>query len=647
MNLPRPNSERSPMREMAKGRIARSPWLLAVAFALAPSAARCQTVEGQNVKMALYYEAPNNLVKRMLLQGAKAQPLEKGRTLISGSPGSPVSVQTFSRTGELEMVLETPECLYDESKRSVSSPGPLSMRTADGKFSIEGEGYLWQQTNSSPKIGPQIPRTEFGNDSILFISNRVHTVTRPSPASRTNAPPEAAAQPGRIDIFSDRFEFSQSSGLAAYRENVRFAGTNLAGNCGVLTALLQKDHRLQSMTMDHDVVLDYTNMSPIHATAQQAVYQADSGLIQLKGNPAWLSEGRQGGGDDLLIDPTNRILHATGNAWLKMPDQGIGAAGFLPKSTPSGAGPGRTTNGVIEIQSESYELRTNSAVFNGQVRMREVAGEQLRGTMDCDRVALEFSKESQLQNMVAVGKVRISQMAPEGTRVLKGERVVYTGTNGLMVLTDHPSWQAGPREGKGERILIDTLQNLMAVQGNASMRLPATELARASSSSGSLKLPRIGTATNEFTDIFSEDYVLQETNALFTGGVYISHTNMNWVCETMTVNLPQEGGRIDSISAEQGVVFDLLTETGQKVHGTGDRALYSFTIDGGVTNNVVRLIGNPAKLATTNGLIVNRVLILDLGHDKLLAQGSDWGIRGTVPGIDTNQFRIPGIRGSK
>jgi lipopolysaccharide transport protein LptA len=336
-----------------------------------------------------------------------------------------------------------------------------------------------------------------------------------------------------------------------------------------------------------------------------------------------------------------------GNAWLNMPDEGLGAAGFLPKATPSEAGTARSTNGLVEIRSDSYVLSTNSAVFDGQVRVRESTGEQLRGTTDCDRVVLEFSKESQLQNMVALGKVRISQMAPEGTRLLKAEQVVYSGTNGLMVLTDHPSWQAGQREGKGERILIDTRQNQMAVRGNASMRLPAAEMARASSSPGALKVPRSGTATNEFTDIFSEDYVLQETNALFTGGVYISHTNMNWVCETMEVNLPPEGGRIDSISAEQGVAFDLLSETGQKVHGSGDRALYTFTVGNGITNDVVRLIGNPATLATTNGFITNRILVLDLGKDKLLAQGGDWGIRGSVPGVDTNQFRIPGIRGLK
>jgi lipopolysaccharide export system protein LptA len=281
------------------------------------------------------------------------------------------------------------------------------------------------------------------------------------------------------------------------------------------------------------------------------------------------------------------------------------------------------------------------------VRVREFAGEKMKGTMDCARAVLEFSSDSQLQSMVAEGNVRISQMAPEGARLLKGERVVYTGANGLMVLTDHPSWQAGQREGKGDRILLDTRQNQMAVRGNASMRLPAAEMARASTTSGSVKIPRTGTATNEFTDIFSEDYVLQETNALFTGGVYISHTNMNWVCETMTVNLPPEGGRIDSISAEQGVVFDLLSETGQKVHGTGERALYTFTVGGGITNDVLRLVGNPATLATTNGSITNRVLVLDLGRDKLLAQGSEWGIRGSVPGVDTNRFRIPGIRGLK
>jgi hypothetical protein len=73
------------------------------------------------------------------------------------------------------------------------------METADGKFSIEGEGFLYRQTNST-----------------LLVSNRVHTIVHPellgphSATTRTNTPPEAA--PG-IDIFSDQFEYADEPDL--------------------------------------------------------------------------------------------------------------------------------------------------------------------------------------------------------------------------------------------------------------------------------------------------------------------------------------------------------------------------------------------------------------------------------------------------
>jgi hypothetical protein len=50
--------------------------------------------------------------------------------------------------GKLEMVVEAPSCTYDILNATASSPGPLQVRTGDGKFRVEGEGFLWRQTNS-------------------------------------------------------------------------------------------------------------------------------------------------------------------------------------------------------------------------------------------------------------------------------------------------------------------------------------------------------------------------------------------------------------------------------------------------------------------------------------------------------------------
>ena len=108
------------------------------------------------------------------------------------------------------MTAAAPECVYDSGQRLISSAGPLNVQVAEGKFTIEGEGFLFQQTNST-----------------LWVSNQVHTILHPESLSRqTNATNKAAPvqkanapaeeKPG-IDIFSDQFTYAENSGLGVYR----------------------------------------------------------------------------------------------------------------------------------------------------------------------------------------------------------------------------------------------------------------------------------------------------------------------------------------------------------------------------------------------------------------------------------------------
>jgi hypothetical protein len=57
------------------------------------------------------------------------------------------------------MVVRAPQCTYAVMAGVASSAGHIEMQTGDGKFHIEGDGFLWRQ-----------------NDSLLIISNRVHSV---------------------------------------------------------------------------------------------------------------------------------------------------------------------------------------------------------------------------------------------------------------------------------------------------------------------------------------------------------------------------------------------------------------------------------------------------------------------------------------
>ena len=101
-----------------------------------------------------YYPAPNQQQMKSRLSGAEAQPLPGGLLAIKQ-----LKLETFGPDGKSEIVVNAPECIYDQSGGTASSAGRLQVQYQAGKIRVEGEGFLWRQ-----------------GDSFLTISNRISTV---------------------------------------------------------------------------------------------------------------------------------------------------------------------------------------------------------------------------------------------------------------------------------------------------------------------------------------------------------------------------------------------------------------------------------------------------------------------------------------
>ena len=111
-----------------------------------------------NFSSVLYYESPHEQQVKMKLSGAEASPL----------PGTlfdlkQMKVERFSADGKLEATVLAPQCIYAPLDGVANSAGHLELKSGDGKFHVEGDGFLWQQ-----------------NESSLVISNHVRTVILPS-----------------------------------------------------------------------------------------------------------------------------------------------------------------------------------------------------------------------------------------------------------------------------------------------------------------------------------------------------------------------------------------------------------------------------------------------------------------------------------
>jgi hypothetical protein len=105
-----------------------------------------------------YFEPPNDQKVKMKLSGADAQPLPGGLLDVKQ-----LHLESFDLNGKLEMIVRAPQCNYAPMDAVANSAGHLELQTGDGRIHVEGDGFVWRQ-----------------NDSVLTISNHVHTVIQMS-----------------------------------------------------------------------------------------------------------------------------------------------------------------------------------------------------------------------------------------------------------------------------------------------------------------------------------------------------------------------------------------------------------------------------------------------------------------------------------
>jgi len=130
--------------------------------------------------------------------------------------------------------------------------------------------------------------------------------------------------------------------------------------------------------------------------------------------------------------------------------------------------------------------------------------------------------------------------------------------------------------------------------------------------------------TEIFSDVTELDW--KARLAVFQGKVRVEKPGMRMTCELLTSNLPERGGRVTNVVAKQEVVFDARDEAGQKIRGTGERAVYTYEATATETNELVELTGNPV-LETTQGTLTADVVTYDLRTGKLKATNQKMVVR--------------------
>jgi hypothetical protein len=107
-----------------------------------------------------YFDAPNQQQVKSEISGAKAEPIEGGLLRIKQ-----VKLERFQVDGKAQFIVTAPECVFNPMNGQANSPGEVHMQTGDEQLRIDGQGFLWRQS-----------------ESYLIISNHVQTIIEKVPA---------------------------------------------------------------------------------------------------------------------------------------------------------------------------------------------------------------------------------------------------------------------------------------------------------------------------------------------------------------------------------------------------------------------------------------------------------------------------------
>ena len=112
------------------------------------------------------------------------------------------------------------------------------------------------------------------------------------------------------------------------------------------------------------------------------------------------------------------------------------------------------------------------------------------------------------------------------------------------------------------------------------------------------------------------DFDLNTRLAVYRGNVRVEDPGMTLTCGVLTAKVPERGGKIESIVAEQNVVVEAPDENGRLTHGTCAKLVYTYSVAGSVTNEIVELTGEPL-LTNPSGSLVGDLIIWNKASGKV------------------------------
>ena len=511
---------------------------------------------------------------------------------------------TVTAAGKTNLVFTASECLYDQDKKTIRSPGKLSLSTGDGQMQLRGVGFFGNLAGPTLSVSSNVEAKLNKNFSRLPIGQ----------ARKKNDTP--STEPELLRITSRLFELEP--GRAVFRGSVSVVDADGTLNSdSIVVGLREDDWEVQTIRAAGSVVL---HADQIKTTSEQADYDLFAGLIVLKGNPSWTMGERSGRANLLMIQRETQSVNAEGDVYMKLPANSDGEGGFLDFNALRGA----TANGgdgrPLEIRSNVFlfqsatQGKTGFARYIGAVRLARGASR-----LQCSFLNVHLAK--------GTGGVVESISASVGVRLAQGEDqlMAQTATYDLVQkkirFRGEPKWKLGTQSGQARSVELSPVDGVFQASGGVKMQLPRPRgdgrfLLPVDSGKAAKKEPG-GEPLLVVCDSFEYRQAVNTKgldSAIFTGNVVMSGEEGLRV-QAQRVVTEIDSGEAGLVSLDAAGGLDVSTTGENTMRYAGERLVYS------TSDKTVRLTGEPTVEIRT---WVEGEPVVALGQAAIYNLGTGW-----------------------
>lgn len=513
-----------------------------------------------------YHDPPHERQLRFRLQAAQAEPGDGAWVRVRE-----VVLERFDLEGQREWWIGCDHGEFHTGTQEARSDGSLEVRLRVDRLRLQGQGFLWRQTNMW-----------------LVVSNKVQAVLRGRWIEAPGA--ESGSSTNRLGIDSDemriesvQFTYNGMAGRAEFAGNVRAVRSNLMLRCERLQFRLpHRGMRVDQVVAEGQVIVDWGDL---HAEADRGLFDPVRGQLALVGQVRWRRAEASGAADSLDLDLTGERLFARGNASLEWVRTG---RNFLPRPGPNADA--LLGHFRIVIRSAEYQITSTQAEFEGDVEAVETPVSGPAGRLTCRTLRVHTASGGELESVVASRDVIFEHDQLQVT----GREAVYRARLNRLEVIGPTHWKDGPRFGSGNRAWFDLAQHQVGVEGDAELvwpRPPTDALLALAGPPPGGRTPGSEDGTTDETTFWTRircgAYVWSRVQMDFTGGVQVEDTTMELNCAQLTIHPPLESQGDPDLTATGDVVIHVRFPGQPEVTATCQEARYE------ADTAVLRLTGQP------------------------------------------------------